>query len=623
MSIVKSLSDLIKNANWKSVFDNLDLHKAHKYVSRRKVNGKWVYTYADDKKGKQKKELNFLRLFGVSSKDELYKASVGKGDKFKVGDTHIEVVGSTLSDGKILFKDKDGVKSLSKKGFVDKVLKAHAAEVKQYIDKGLSKREAILSKAKEIGNAKTIAAAQRELNKFKSKVAGKESKDTVPTDKKDNKPLTHVQTVKKDVLELIDKSLTDQGLTGSEKQISWAQKLRSSFVEQYRSLPASGDMNDKLSQYTLDNDLVYKSGVDGEKLYDLTDDLDDNPNSSWPDAFRTEIVKQVQKTMDNASSRFWIDNTKTSKDRLNLKRDLEKNAAIEVFKAFDALEQAQLDATKVSSKKAKPKEKKAKKETQKQYSERIKRLKNVSSKSFRSESGYLDAVLEHSDGSSKEKLELSESIYSAFEDHGSLDKHFEPKGVPSKAIRDRVFSEMKKSGWLQSKNSEATKDVLFDLGEEVVLNASDYIDDREIFSKVAEKIKQNNGKLPSKDEVKGMHLKHIEDRVFLGNDFSDKLEAAMAEYQTSEDNFTPQQNEAISKLKTLKPNQSTLGFEPSAAAKTAFEMVIDRGMAELSIVDSQIDDYKQHRKDVADEARREARRADKKTVNNTLAKALD
>ena len=621
MSIVKSLSDLIKNANWKSVFDNLDLHKAHKYVSRRKVNGKWVYTYADDKKGKQKKELNFLRLFGVSSKDELYKASVGKGDKFKVGDTHIEVVGS--KDGKILFKGKDGVKSLSKKGFVDKVLKAHAAEVKQYIDKGLSKREAILSKAKEIGNAKTIAAAQRELNKFKSKVAGKESKDTVPTDKKDNKPLTHVQTVKKDVLELIDKSLTDQGLTGSEKQISWAQKLRSSFVEQYRSLPASGDMNDKLSQYTLDNDLVYKSGVDGEKLYDLTDDLDDNPNSSWPDAFRTEIVKQVQKTMDNASSRFWIDNTKTSKDRLNLKRDLEKNAAIEVFKAFDALEQAQLDATKVSSKKAKPKEKKAKKETQKQYSERIKRLKNVSSKSFRSESGYLDAVLEHSDGSSKEKLELSESIYSAFEDHGSLDKHFEPKGVPSKAIRDRVFSEMKKSGWLQSKNSEATKDVLFDLGEEVVLNASDYIDDREIFSKVAEKIKQNNGKLPSKDEVKGMHLKHIEDRVFLGNDFSDKLEAAMAEYQTSEDNFTPQQNEAISKLKTLKPNQSTLGFEPSAAAKTAFEMVIDRGMAELSIVDSQIDDYKQHRKDVADEARREARRADKKTVNNTLAKALD
>ena len=295
---IKKLTALISNAKWMKFLKSRDLEKgvAHKYISKRKVNGKWSYTYADTKNKKaglsQSEEINILKVFGVKSHARLLGAKISVGEGYKLGKgEEVQVVGS--ANGKVTFKTEVGgkIQTVKKQEFISMVVQSHTMQAMEYVEMGIVKREDILDRATTVGDPKTIKRAKKLLEEFKLK-HGKYIKLQKKIRKDGKKFKYEKQSEGKAVRETLSKP-TPMGDRNSKKKFEAETKAKeaAALKKDKKSLSDIGDrMDDAETQAEFNKDYA--------KYQNKQKELSEKHGTSFPD-FKPSFP-ETQKFLDNA-----------------------------------------------------------------------------------------------------------------------------------------------------------------------------------------------------------------------------------------------------------------------------------------------------------------------------------
>lgn len=186
----------------------------HKYVSRKKVKGRWVYVYPDKKTGKGRHDA------GAKVSAKAFNGDFSVGDSFSAGagkgHWHVE----EIKDGQVSYKDDTTgeIKSLSVGDFKKTLIDAHKDAIQTHVSDGLKQREAVLEAAKKYGSDKQKARAEKLLGDWK-----KQHKEYLPKEAESKSEAAEAAEVKPSASKVEIKLAT---LEGSEKQVKWATDIR-------------------------------------------------------------------------------------------------------------------------------------------------------------------------------------------------------------------------------------------------------------------------------------------------------------------------------------------------------------------------------------------------------------
>jgi len=197
----------------------------HKYVSRKKIKGRWVYVYPEKKGGKGRHDAGAK----VSAKAFDGGFSVGGSFSAGAGKGHWHV--KEIKDGQVSYKDDTTgeIKSLSVGDFKKTLLDAHKDAIQAHVSDGLKQREAVLEAAQKYGSDKQKARAEKLLGDWK-----KQHKDYLPKETESKGESASVEA-EPSVPKVEIKLAT---LEGSEKQVTWAKDIRRKALEGAGDFPA-------------------------------------------------------------------------------------------------------------------------------------------------------------------------------------------------------------------------------------------------------------------------------------------------------------------------------------------------------------------------------------------------
>lgn len=183
----------------------------HKYVSRKKVKGRWVYVYPEKKGGKGRHDA------GAKVSAKAFDGGFSVGDSFSAGAGKGHWHVKEIKDGQVSYKDDTTgeVKSLSVGDFKKTLLDAHKDAIQAHVSDGLKQREAVLEAAKKYGSDKQKARAEKLLGDWK-----KQHKEYLP---KETESKSETAEAKPSAPKVEIKLAT---LEGSEKQVKWAKDIR-------------------------------------------------------------------------------------------------------------------------------------------------------------------------------------------------------------------------------------------------------------------------------------------------------------------------------------------------------------------------------------------------------------
>lgn len=197
----------------------------HKYVSRKKIKGRWVYVYPEKKGGKGRHDA------GAKVSAKAFDGGFSVGDSFSAGAGKGHWHVKEIKDGQVSYKDDTTgeVKSLSVGDFKKTLLDAHKDAIQAHVSDGLKQREAVLEAAQKYGSDKQKARAEKLLGDWK-----KQHKDYLPKETESKGESASVEA--KPSAPKVEIKLAT--LEGSEKQVTWAEDIRRKALEGASDFPA-------------------------------------------------------------------------------------------------------------------------------------------------------------------------------------------------------------------------------------------------------------------------------------------------------------------------------------------------------------------------------------------------